>query len=412
VEPPGLVVDHGGQWVGPTQDRVLALIDELGLETFATYAEGENLQAVGGRLLRYAGALPTGDPELAADLVEALVEITTAAVEVDPAQPWAHPRAAALDGTTFESWIGARPGGDGAKEWLRLLSRALFAAEPREVPLLHVLFYIASAGSVERLIGTAGGAQERRLVGGAQQLATRMAAPLAGRIRLASPVTELHQDGAAVVVHHDGGTTRGRWAVVALPPTLAGRIRYVPALPGRRDHLTQRCWMGSVIKAHAVYAEPFWRADGLSGQLTSDRGPVRLTFDNSPPSGQPGALVAFLEADEARRAGRLDPAVRRAVVLDCLAGYFGEPARHPIAYHEKSWAEDEWSRGGYAGIMSPGTWVGYGPALREPIGLIHWAGTETATRWAGYLDGALRSGEAAAAAVLQAAAAIEGVGRG
>jgi monoamine oxidase len=405
VEAPGIIVDHGGQWVGPTQDRVLALIDELGLRTFPTYTDGDNLQSVEGRLLRYAGALPTGDPILAADLMEALVDLTTIALEVDPVRPWAHPRAAELDGTTFETWIAGRTGSAAANDWLRLLCRAVFAAEPRELSLLHLLFYVHSAGSLERLIGTAGGAQERRIVDGAQELANRMAAPLGGRIRLGSPVTELHHSDddrdQGVVVHHDGGATRGRWAIVALPPALAGRIRYTPALSAERDQLTQRCWMGAVVKAHAVYAEPFWRVQGLSGQLTSDRGLVRLTFDNSPPSGEPGILVAFLEADQAREAARLDPAVRRAAVLDCLAGYFGEPARDPIAYHEKAWAEDEWSRGGYAGIMSPGAWVAYGPALREPVGRIHWAGTETATVWSGYLDGAIRSGEAAAEAVLK-----------
>jgi monoamine oxidase len=160
---------------------------------------------------------------------------------------------------------------------------------------------------------------------------------------------------------------------------------------------------------HAVYDEPFWRADGLSGQVTADTGPVRVTFDNSPPSGSPGVIVGFLEADDARQCSLLTPEARRAAVLECLATYFGERARTPVAYYEKSWMEEEFTRGCYVGIMAPGTWYSYGPALREPIGAIHWAGTETAVIWNGYMDGAIRSGEDAAAAI---AADLAGGGRG
>jgi monoamine oxidase len=415
VEEPGVVIDHGGQWVGPTQDRVLALVNELGLDTFTTYVDGDNLQLTNGHLLRYTGVLPTADPVVTADLMEALVEMTTAALRVDPARPWEHPQAEALDGTTLESWIAAQPWAEQAKEWLRLLSRTVFPAEPREISLLHALFYISSAGSLEKLVATTNGAQERRFVHGAQQLAIRLAAPLATQVRLESPVTTVDHSATGVVVHHEHGAVRARWVIVAVPPVLAARIRYRPALPGFRDQLTQRCWMGSVIKVHAVYNEAFWRADGLSGQVTSDSGPVRVTFDNSPPAGTPGVLMGFLDADDARQASRLDPAQRREAVLSCLAGYFGEQARHPLAYHEKSWMDDEWSRGCYTAVMSPGTWVSFGPALRQPVGRIHWAGTETATVWSGYLDGALRSGDDAAAAILAATAtatAAAGAGAG
>jgi monoamine oxidase len=158
--------------------------------------------------------------------------------------------------------------------------------------------------------------------------------------------------------------------------------------------------MGAVIKVHVVYAEPFWRSDRLSGQAIGDVGPVRLTFDNSPPDGDVGVLVGFLEADDARRWNGRTVQDRRAAVLECLVRFFGERAATPLRYHERSWLDEEFSRGGYVGIMAPGTWHVYGPALREPVGPIHWAGTETASVWNGYMDGAIRSGEAAAAAVL------------
>jgi monoamine oxidase len=400
VEEPGVVIDHGGQWIGPTQDRVLAWVDELGVETFTTYCEGENLQLRRGELSRYVGAIPTSDPLMAADLVEAMLALTMTAMSVDPAAPWDHPLAEQLDGTTVESWIAVQPFGDDAKEWLRLVCRAVFPAEPREISLLHALFYVRSAGSLERLLGVVNAAQETRFVHGALQLSERMAEPIAARIRLGERVTRIDHGHEGVVVHTDTGTVSARRAIVTLPPTLAGRLRYDPPLSGMRDQLTQRSWMGSVIKVHAVYDEPFWRTDGLSGQVTSDTGPVRLTFDNSPATGSSGVIVGFLEADDARRASRLDAHARRSAVLDCLASYFGERARTPVAYYEKSWMEEEFTRGCYVGIMSPGTWYSYGPSLREPIGPIRWAGTETAIVWNGYMDGAIRSGEDAAAALV------------
>jgi monoamine oxidase len=410
VEEPGVVIDHGGQWIGPTQDRVLAWVEKLGIETFATYYDGDNLQLRRGELSRYQGAIPTSDPLMAADLVEAMVALTMTAMSVDPAAPWEHPLAEQLDGTTVESWIAAQPFGDDAKEWLRLVCRAVFPAEPREISLLHALFYVRSAGSLEKLLGVVNAAQETRFVHGALQLSERMAEPIAARIRLGERVTRIDHGSDGVVVHTDTDQFSAARVIVTLPPTLAGRLRYDPPLPGLRDQLTQRSWMGSVIKVHAVYDEPFWRADRLSGQVTADTGPVRLTFDNSPPSGTPGVLVGFLEADDARRGSRLGADERRAAVLGCLASYFGERARTPVAYYEKSWMEEEFTRGCYVGIMAPGTWYSYGPSLREPIGPIHWAGTETATVWNGYMDGAIRSGEDAASAVL--AALAEGGDRG
>jgi monoamine oxidase len=166
VEDDGRLVEYGGQWVGPTQDRVLALIDEFGLATFPQFTDGDNVQVTGGVQLRYQGAIPTGDPVQAADLMDAMVTLTTQAMELDPAQPWAHERAAELDSVTVETWIASSPYCEGARRWLRTLTRALFPAEPGEISLLHALFYIRSGGGLEKMIGTINSAQERRLTRG------------------------------------------------------------------------------------------------------------------------------------------------------------------------------------------------------------------------------------------------------
>ena len=400
VEKDGQLIEYGGQWLGPTQDRALALVAELGLETFPQYCDGDNLQLTGGRLLRYDGAIPTGDPEQAADLLDAMVELTTRAMELDPARPWDHPQASTLDSMTLETWISARPYGEDAKAWLRELSRALLPADPGEVSLLHALFYVRSGGGLEKMIGTINSAQETRLSGGSQQLSTGLASQLDGRVMLGCPVNRLEYRSDEVVAYHDRGVVSARRAIVAIPPVLAGRIRYSPPMPGIRDQLTQRSFMGSVIKVHAVYDRPFWREAGLSGHATSDAGLVHVTFDQSHPDRGEGVIVGFIDSRHALSAARLPAEERRSAVIADLVRLFGDDAAGPTAYYERAWFEEEWSRGCYVGIMTPGTWSQLGSALREPVGPIHWAGTETATVWNGYMDGAIRSGEAAAEAVL------------
>jgi monoamine oxidase len=196
------------------------------------------------------------------------------------------------------------------------------------------------------------------------------------------------------------GQFDGRRIIVTAPPLLAGRIEYEPRLPARREQLTQRAPMGSVIKTQILYDEPFWRADGLSGQATGDGEGSRVVFDNSPPDGSPGVLLAFLEGDEARRLGRQDEQARRSAVVGSLVRYFGPKAAAPSAYLELDWQRERWSGGCYGTLFGPNVWTRYGQALTEPTGPIHWAGTETSPVWCGYMDGAVRSGERAAAAVL------------
>jgi monoamine oxidase len=286
---------------------------------------------------------------------------------------------------------------------LELGVEAVWAAQPEDLSLLHLLFYVHSAGSLELLFDTDGGAQQDRFVGGSQLLAIRMAEELGyERLVLGEPVRRIeHEAEGGVTVHADGAVARGRRAIVAIAPTLAGRIAYDPPLPGYRDQLTQRMPLGTVAKCMAVYAEPFWRSEGLSGQGMSERGPVRLSFDNSPPDGSPGVLLGFLEGRHARELGRLRPEERRAAVIDCFARLFGPRAASPDDYVERLWAEEEWTRGCYGCHMPTGAWTAYGPALRAPIGPLHWAGAEYAQVWNGYMDGAVRSGDAAAAEVAE-----------
>ena len=411
---PGTVVEIGGQWVGPTQDVVLALIAELGLATFPTFNDGDFLDYREGRSQTYGSLFPADplnlglnripptDPAGAAEAAAAIQTLNGMAAEVPLDAPWTADSAVAWDSQTFQTWIEANVASPGGRALLQLVVESVFSAQPRDLSLLHVLFYIHSAGSLDNLINTAGGAQDSRIVGGSQRLCLEMAAALGARVRLGQVVRDIAQHDDGVTVSGDGFAWRARRVIVAIPPTLAGRIRYAPALDGLRDQLTQRLPMGTVIKVQCVYPTPFWRDAGLNGQVTSDTGPVKITFDNSPPDGHIGVMMGFIEGEDGRRAFAQDAAARRQGVIDSFVRYFGAAAAQPLEYIEQNWSAEEFSRGCYAGYFPPGVWLDYGEALRRPCGRIHWAGTETAEVWNGYFDGALRSGQRAAGEVIAA----------
>ena len=398
----GDVVEVGGQWIGPTQDRIAALARELGIETFPTYSEGQHVIEFEGKLIRHTGTIPRISGRALIDLARAQRKLDSMARQVPLESPWTASKASEWDSQTFWSWMRANLFTKGAWSLVQLVVEAVFAAEAEDLSLLHVLFYIHSAGGFDRLVDTEGGAQQDRFVGGSQLVAEKMAEDLGRLVVLETPVRRIAQSSKATRVTAEGMLVTARRTIVALPPALCGRLVYDPPMPGFRDQLTQRMPQGSVIKCMAVYDEPFWRSEGLTGQATSDTGPLKLTFDNSPPSGTPGVLLGFLEGRAARLLGREPEAFRREVVLDCLSRYFGPRALEARRYIERSWADEEFTRGCYGCYMPPGGWTGFGPALRDPVGRVHWAGAETATVWSGYMDGAVQSGERAAREVIAA----------
>jgi monoamine oxidase len=396
----GTTVELGGQWIGPTQLRMAKLAAELGLGTFPTYNTGDHLLRFGDKQGRYRGTIPRLGPLVLTDIGQAQARFDRLAARVPLEVPWTADRAEELDGQTFETWIRRNAFTGKGRELLRLFAESVFAAQASDLSLLHALFYTHSGGGVDALAGTRGGAQQDRFVGGSQLVPIRLAEQLGDRVRLGVPVRRIEQRGEGVTVSGDSLAVTARRVVVAVPLALAGRIVYEPPLPGVRDQLTHRAPAGSVIKCHAVYDRPFWRDAGLTGQAAGDRGPVKIAFDNSPPDGSPGVLLAFLEGAAARHFHRADPEDRRAAVIGSLVDFFGPRAAEPVEYVDLDWSEEEWTRGCYGAFFGPGVWTHYGRAVRGPIGRIHWAGAETATVWAGYMDGAVQSGERAAAEVL------------
>ncbi|MBM7060206.1 flavin monoamine oxidase family protein [Pseudomonas sp. UL073] len=397
----GEVVEVGGQWVGPTQQRILGLLAELGLETFPLWNQGDNLTLFGGKLKPYRGTIPRFAPHVLLDVLQAQLRLDRLARQIPLDDPSRHPRALEWDRISFAEWIRRALKTAHGRQVMELVSGAVFAAAPHELSFLHVLFYVRSGTNLDTLLGVQDGAQQDRIVGGSQRISEELAARLGDAVRLDEPVRALRQDASGVELITDSGSHSAARAIFAVPPTQLLRITQAPLLPGWRDQLLQRLPQGAVVKCMALYATPFWRANGQSGQATSERGPVRLTFDNSVPGSPRGVLMGFIEGDEARQWSASSAESRRAVVLECFARYFGAAALQPLDYVDKCWADEPFARGCYAALFPAGLWTGGAARLREPLGRLHFAGTETATRWMGYFDGAVEAGERAAAEVLQ-----------
>jgi monoamine oxidase len=400
----GLVVDHGGQWVGPTQANLIAAAERFGCDTFATYDTGQHLELWTDGVCRpFRGSGPQDGAGVAAyDAATELIDAMAATIDLD--NPTATARLEEWDGQTVQSFFESTVSDEDARRRLALSVQGVWTVEPRDISLFHFLFYVASAGGYDQLMETEGCAQERRFVRGAQSVALAIADHLGDRIHLHTRATGIHQHDTCVQVETDHGTVSASYVIVAASPGAAVRINFTPALPLARHRWMERSPMGDVAKIHAVYETPFWRDQGLSGQATVYGDPaVGVVFDNSPSDGDIGVLVAFVYADRVHRWSTLPDDQRRARALSTLETLFGERAATPTHYTEKLWPQDPWAFGGYAANPAPGVWFEHGTAgWRSPCGRIHWAGSETAAIWNGYIDGAISSGQRAADEILSA----------
>lgn len=401
----GHIVEVGGEFVGPTQDRILSLARAVGVKTFPVYNQGSNVEIVGGQRSLYpaSSGVPT-DPETQRFLIQLLGKIDPIAKEVGPTAPWRAKRARQLDHTTLAEFT--RPFvSQRIRPVFEAVNNSVWGMDSDQLSLLYVASYVAAAGdphhpgSLFRLVSTQGGAQERRFVGGSQVVAQRVARQLGRRVLLRSPATrlELTRDGARVQAGRL--TIDARRVIIAVPPPLA--LPLTRSLSPPRTRLLSGMHMGHLIKSEAVYPTPFWRGDGLSGQGVSDEGIASIPFDNSPPDGSVGVLFAFTGGRAAARLAGMSPRARRQVVLQRFGQYVGEQALSPSQFIEHDWRSETWTRGCPTAIPRPGVLSRYGHTLRAPLGPVHFAGTETSDYWQGYMDGAVRAGERAAREILR-----------
>lgn len=398
----GATIDVGGQWIGPGQPRMQALVAELGLTTFPTPCEGKEVLDLAGVISQHTGTIPRIG---VLDLIQLQLTLSTFerhAATISGASPWAAASARLWDSITVEGWARRHVPSRAVRALLRPAVRTVFGAEPGEISLLHFLAYAASAGGLMRLLEVKGGFQQDRLLEGAQALSERLAERVgAEHIGLGSPVRLIEHHHHGVAVHTDDRALTARRVVVAAPLALLDRIRFEPGLPPLRDQLHQRTPMGNTVKFFAAYRTRFWQGAGLSGQAVCTEGPISVTFDNTAPGGPP-MLLAFIVGRPARDWHSLPESTRRDLLLGSLARWFGAQALDPVWTHEIDWSLERWAGGCPITQFPPGTLSVFGHALRRPIGRIHWAGTETARRCTGFMEGAVESGERVATEVIAA----------
>ncbi|MFB8169648.1 flavin monoamine oxidase family protein [Kitasatospora purpeofusca] len=410
---PGAWIDAGAAYLGAKHTELLALIKDLGLATTPTTMLGASRFALSpttgadadGELATRDGRFPPLNAVALGDLFDRLAELIA---QVDPEAPWLTPDAERLDALTAAEWAEQELDHPDARLFFPLFLGEMMAADPADVSVLHMAFYLRSGGGLRYLNAFEGGAQEDRVAGGAHLLCERLAARLTdrrpGSVRLGEPVRSVVQDGEGVTVHTEaGGVYRAEVAVVALPPLLAESLDLRPVRPAPRAG--ERTGRGCAVKVNLVYPAPVWRAHGLSGWSVNARGPLLSTVDDSPadaPDGsRVGVLTGFVTGAEAHRYAALGPEEQRAAAVEQAASLF-PMLPEPIGFHCTDWVNEPYSKGCYAALFGPGDWSRLGPALTAPHGRVHWAGTETSTEFFGLLEGAIRSGHRVVTEILDA----------
>lgn len=396
----GIYVDLGAQWIGPGQEHMYALLNAYGLQSFPTYDQGKSLLCWDGKTKPYKGLIPPLPLPALLSLDRAIKSMNRRSRTINPSAPWQHPNAQQWDSMTLQEWMDKTMMSQKAKQLFTIAAQAIYAVHPSEISYLFALYYARSGKDFDNLMNIRHGAQEARILGGADLPAKKMAETLGTNLRLYHAVRKVTQDADGVVASGDGFRYAARKLIFAVPPVLLQQIICEPSLPSFKWQLFQRMPMGAVWKCYAIYSSPFWRKAGLNGLAASNEGYTRLVFDNSPADGSKGILMGFVLADEARAFSLLPAEERKASILGSLASYFGPEAVKIEAYTDHGWQEEEWSRGCYAAMMGPHTLSSMGRHLRSSFGHLHFAGTETAEEWNGYMEGAVRSGYREASLIL------------
>ncbi|MFC9330137.1 flavin monoamine oxidase family protein [Kitasatospora sp. NPDC057015] len=387
-------VDAGAAYLGERHTELLSLLSELELKTSPTTMLGASRFALGAGNTTRDGRFPPLNAVALGDMFELLDELTTA---VRPDAPWLTPDAERLDTLTAADWAEQNLTHPDARLFFPLFLGEMMAADPAEVSVLHMAFYLRSGGGIRYLNAFEGGAQQDRIAGGAHQACERLAGRLGARVRLGEPVLAVHQDADGVTVRSALGEYRADVAVVALPPLPAEAVEYRPAPPVPRAG--GRTARGCAVKVNLVYPAPVWRDHGLSGWSVNAEGPLLSTVDDSPTEGGTGVLTGFVTGAEAHRYAALDPARQRSTAVEQAARLF-PMLPEPIGFHVTDWVNEQYSKGCYAALLGPGDWLRHGPTLTAPHRRVHWAGTETSTEFFGLMEGAVRSGHRVVAEIL------------
>ena len=405
----GAMLEIGGQWVSPDQTALLALIDDLGLQTYSRYREGESVYigADGKRTLYTGDTFPVSETT-AAEMDKLTALLDSLAAEIGPEEPWAHPKARELDTVSFHHWLRQNSTDEEACNNIGLFIAGGMLTKPAHAfSALQAVLMAASAGSFTNLTDE-DFILDKRVVGGMQQVSLLQAAELGEDVVLDSPVRTINwaQDAAGgyrVTAVSERATVNARFVIMAVPPNLYSRVSFNPPLPRRQHQMHQHQSLGLVIKVHAVYSTPFWRDAGLSGTAFGAGAIVQEVYDNTNYEDPRGTLVGFVSDEKADAMFELSAEDRRRAILESIASFLGEKALDPEVYYESDWGAEEWTRGAYAASYDLGGLHRYGKDQLKPVGPIYWSCSDLAAEGYQHVDGAVRMGQITAARIVAAA---------
>jgi monoamine oxidase len=393
-------IDYGGQWVGPTQTAFYALIKEMGGETYPSWHKGATLER---SILNPREFIPVDSKDFPGSKIldAAYDKVDALADTIDVNEPWASPDAEQLDAMTFADWLRLNIEVENARRMVGGVVSSVACASPAEISILEMAYLVHACHGLDKLFSFQGGAQQDRVIHGTQPIAREVARRLGRAVYLGQPARRIKWDDEGAVVFSDDISVAARYVIVCTPPNLAGAIEYDPSPPTDRVQVTQRWPQGLVIKVQMIYREPYWRNKGLNGASLDYLGVVGETADSGVPPeySTKGIMTGFIYSGEARKVARLPAAERQKIVLRDVAERFGAKALDVIAYHEMNWSTQQWTRGCFTGFLTPGATTQFRSAVRDPVGPLSWAGTENSTDWPSFIDGAIKSGERAAAEV-------------
>jgi len=404
------MLEIGGQWVSPDQTALLALLDELGLETYSRYRDGESVYiGADGAPVRYTGDMFPVSATTAAEMDKLTSLLDELAAQIGPTEPWAHPKARELDTISFHHWLRQNSPDEEACNNIGLFIAGGMLTKPaHSFSALQAVLMAASAGSFTHLTDE-DFILDKRVIGGMQQVSLLQAAELGDDVVLNSPVRTIHWEGDGdnghrVTAVSDRATVNARFVIMAVPPNLYSRVSFNPPLPRRQHQMHQHQSLGLVIKVHAVYSTPFWREDGLSGTGFGAGSLVQEVYDNTNHGDTRGTLVGFVSDEKADAVFELSAEDRRRAILESIAGFLGDKALEPEVYYESDWGSEEWTRGAYAASYDLGGLHRYGKDQHAPVGPIYWCSSDLAAEGYQHVDGAVRMGQSTAARIAQAAA--------
>ncbi|MBT0566935.1 FAD-dependent oxidoreductase [Williamsia sp. CHRR-6] len=393
----GTTVDLGAAFVGPAQHRVISMLDRFGLQLRPVYDKGRSISVINGRMGTYRGTIPKLRPLEMLDYGRVELAFRKVIKKTRVSAPWMSDDAESIDGISLGGWLARRRASTTTRKLFATISRVCYGVEPEEISLMQAARYFSGAGGLDKGLAVEGGSQQDVIVGGFGSIALALARELGGRVRTRQVVRRITTDADGTLVETDDMAVRCSFVIVATQANQRKDIAFRPQLPDNHRLLSQRWRQGALTKAIVAYPTAFWREDGLSGSVVNTDGPVFLVFDVGAQEG-PGVLMSFVDT---RKFDQLDETARRELVLSQLETMFGPRARVPLDYVDHRWAMEEFAAGAPFSIAPPFGLTQHGRSLREPVGVIHWAGTDTGDEYVGYVEGAIAGGERAADEVLE-----------